>query len=331
MFAVEVYATVRQLVFNKGKSRREVARLLGLSRDTVCKMCRFSAPPGYVRSKPVVRPKLPLIGVIDAILECDRTAPPKQRHTAKRVFERLRDEHGFAGGYTTVRGYVREARTRPKETFVPLSHPPGHAQVDFGEALGVIGGERVKIHFFCMDLPHSDACFVKAYPAETLEAFLDGHVSAFAFFGGVPHSVLYDNTKLAVARILPDGTRERTLGFTRLISHYVFKDRFGRPGKGKERAERHMLSTATAVLDWFGVIVFTITGALVASRKQMDVVGFALLGTVTGIGGGTLRDILLGELPVFWVSEPAYLVKCVLVSRLVFFTAHIPQSRYSSG
>src|SRR5215212_10584790 len=100
------------------------------------------------------------------------------------------------GGYTTVRDYVREARTRQKETFVPLSHPPGHAQVDFGEALGVIGGERVKIHFFCMDLPHSDACFVKAYPAETLEAFLDGHVSAFAFFGGVPHSILYDNTKL---------------------------------------------------------------------------------------------------------------------------------------
>src|SRR5215212_1060122 len=99
MFAVEVYATVRQLVFNEGKSRREVARLLGLSQDTVCKMCRFSAPPSYVRSKPVARPKLgPLIGVIDAILEHDRTAPPKQRHTAKRVFERLRDEHGFAGG-----------------------------------------------------------------------------------------------------------------------------------------------------------------------------------------------------------------------------------------
>jgi uncharacterized membrane protein YeiH len=144
----------------------------------------------------------------------------------------------------------------------------------------------------------------------------------------VSHSILYDNTKFAVARILPDGTRERTQGFARLTSHYVFKDRFGRPGKGKERAELHMLSTATAVLDWFGVIVFAVTGALVASRKQMDVVGFALLGTVTGIGGGTLRDIFLGELPVFWVREPAYLVTCVLVSCLVFFTAHIPQSRY---
>ena len=77
---------------------------------------------------------------------------------------------------------------------MPLAHPPGHAQVDFGEAVAVIGGVRQKIHFFCMDLPQSDAPFVKAYPAETTEAFLDGHVSAFAFFGGVPLSILYDNT-----------------------------------------------------------------------------------------------------------------------------------------
>ena len=94
--------------------------------------------------------------------------------------------------------------------FVPLRHDPGHAQVDFGEALAVIGGMEQKIHFFAMDLPHSDAGFVQAYPAETTEAFCDGHVSAFAFFGGVPASILYDNTKLAVARILGDGTRERT-------------------------------------------------------------------------------------------------------------------------
>jgi uncharacterized membrane protein YeiH len=87
-------------------------------------------------------------------------------------------------------------------------------------------------------------------------------------------------------------------------------------------------ATAVAVLDWLGVIVFAVSGALVASRKQMDLVGFALLGAATGIGGGTLRDILLGQLPVFWVREPAYLIACVVVSGLVFLTAHIPQSRY---
>ena len=90
---------------------------------------------------------------------------------------------------------------------MPLSHPPGHAQCDFGEALVIIGGVEQKAHCFVLDLPHSDGCFVKAYPAETTEAFRDGHVSAFAFLGGVPQSILYDNTKLAVARILGDGRR----------------------------------------------------------------------------------------------------------------------------
>ena len=90
MFAVEIYAAVRRFVFVEGKSRREAARVFGLSRDTISKMCRYSAPPGYVRSKAPERPKLgPLVPVIDAILESDKTAPPKQRHTAKRIFERL--------------------------------------------------------------------------------------------------------------------------------------------------------------------------------------------------------------------------------------------------
>ncbi len=212
--------------------------MFGLSRDTVLKMCRFSLPPGYTRSKPVARPKLDaMLPVIDAILEEDRTGPVKQRHTAKRIFERLRDEHGFSGGYTIVKDYVRLARSRSRETFVPLSHPAGHAQVDFGEAIGIIGGVRQKIHFFCMDLPQSDAPFVKAYPAETTEAFLDGHVSSFGFFGGVPLSILYDNLKIAVARICGDGRRERTRAFTELVSHYLFQDRFGRPGKGNDKGK----------------------------------------------------------------------------------------------
>ena len=238
MYAVESYAAVRRFVFVEGRSQREAARVFGLSRETVLKMCRFSLPPGYTRTKPVVKPKLgPLLLVIDAILEADRAAPVKQRHTAKRIFERLRDEHGFAGGYTVVKDYVRICRARSRETFVPLAHPPGHGQVDFGEAVGVIGGVRQKIHFFCMDLPQSDACFVKAYPRETTEAFLDGHVSAFAFFGGVPLSLLYDNTTIAVAKICGDGRRERTRVFTELQSHYLFADRFGRPGKGNDKGK----------------------------------------------------------------------------------------------
>jgi len=219
-------------------SQREASRLFGVDRRTVSKMLSFSVPPGYRRSQPVRRPKLDAyVGIIDSILEEDRLRPAKQRHTAKRIFERLRDEHGFDGGYTIVKDYVRECRRRSREMFVPLHHGPGHAQVDFGEARAVIAGEMRKIHFFAMDLPHSDACFVKAYPAETSEAFCDGHVSAFAFFGGVPQSILYDNTKLAVARILGDGKRQRTRVFSELQSHYLFADRFGRPGKGNDKGK----------------------------------------------------------------------------------------------
>ena len=238
MFVVEVYAAVRHFVFVEGNSRRDAARVFGLSRETISKMCRFSLPPGYTRVKPVAKPKLgALLPVIDAILEADGKAPVKQRHTAKRIFERLRDEHGYAGGLTVVKDHVRIARGRLRETFVPLAHPPGHAQVDFGEAVAVIGGIRQKIHFFCMDVPQSDAPLVKAYPRETTEAFLDGHVSAFAFFGGVPLSILYDNTTIAVAKICGDGKRERTRAFTELQSHYLFRDRFGRPGKGNDKGK----------------------------------------------------------------------------------------------
>ncbi len=219
-------------------SVHEASRVFGLDRKTVRKMLRFSVPPGYQRRKPVRRPKLdPFTAIIDRILEEDRHCHRKQRHTAKRIFERLRDEHGFEGGYTIVKDYVREQQLRSREMFVPLDHAPGHAQVDFGEARAVIGGVARKVHFFALDLPHSDACFVKAYPAETTEAFCDGHNAAFAFFGGVPRSILYDNTKLAVARILGDGKRQRTRVFTELQSHYLFEDRFGRPGKGNDKGK----------------------------------------------------------------------------------------------
>jgi transposase len=222
----------------EGISERAAAERFGINARTVSKTLKFSVPPGYVRKKPPLRPKLDgFTGIIDAILMADRDSLKKQRHTSKRVFERLRDEHGFTGKLTIVKDYVADWRQRTREMFVPLSHPPGHAQADFGEAIGVIGGVERKIHFFAMDLPHSDAIFVVAYPAETTEAFCDGHVRAFSFFGGVPKSILYDNTKIAVARILGDGKRRRTRVFSELQSHYLFEDRFGRPGKGNDKGK----------------------------------------------------------------------------------------------
>src|SRR3954468_18434836 len=238
MKAVELYARVRRACQVEGMSQRQAARVFGIDPKTVAKMLRFSVPPGYRRSKPPVRPKLDgFTGLIDRILEEDQGRPRKQRHTARRLFQRLKAEHGFSGGETIVKAYVRERRLQGREMFVPLVHPPGHGQADFGEAVAVIGGEERKIHFFCLDLPHSDACFVKAYPAETAEAFCDGHDAAFAFFGGVPRSMLYDNTRLAVARVLGDGTRQRTRAFAELQSHFLFADRFGRPGKGNDKGK----------------------------------------------------------------------------------------------
>jgi hypothetical protein len=136
-----------------------------------------------------------------------------------------------------VKDYVRLRKLSQREMFVPLEHPPGDAQADFGEALAVIGGVERKAHYLAVDLPQSDDCFVMAFPAETTEAFLEGHNHAFAYFGGVPRTILYDNTKLAVARILGDGTRMKTRAFTELQSHYLFAEKFGRPGKGNDKGK----------------------------------------------------------------------------------------------
>ena len=217
MYIVDMYLRVRKACLVEGMSIREASRVFGMHRDTVRKMLSHPVPPGYRRKRPPRRPKLePYTGIIDRILEDDRSAPKKQRHTAKRIFDRLRDEHGFDGGYTIVKDYVRERRRVAREMFVPLEHPPGHAQCDFGQAWAFIGGEKRRIYYFVMSLPYSDGIFIKAYPGETTEAFCDGHVSAFRYLGGVPQSILYDNTKLAVAKILGGGRRKRTRAFTEL-------------------------------------------------------------------------------------------------------------------
>ncbi len=238
MYSVDIYSKVRLACHHNGLSQREAVRQFGVCRKTIKKMLSHSEPPGYQRTAVILRPKLDgFTDIIDQILEDDVKRPKKQRHTALRIHERLREEHGFTGCRTIVSNYVRDQKLRTKEVFVPLAHDPGHAQVDFGEALAVIGGVEVKAHYLAMSLPHSDAVFIKAYPRETTEAFCDGHVAAFAFFGGVPLSIVYDNTKIAVAKILGDGQRVRTQSFTRLQSHYLFIDKFGRPARGNDKGK----------------------------------------------------------------------------------------------
>jgi transposase len=164
-------------------SIRQAAREFGLSRKTIRKMLAYSVPPGYERKKPVLRPKLgPWLGIIDQILEDDKSQPKKQRHTAKRIRDRLKEEHGFGGGYTIVKDYVREARLRHKEVFVPLAHPPGDAQVDFGEALVAIGGVEQKAHFLCMDLPQSDDLLRDSVSGREHRGVLGGSQSSIRLF-----------------------------------------------------------------------------------------------------------------------------------------------------
>lgn len=142
---MELYGRVRRAVMVEGKSERGVAAEFGLARETVRKMLRYSVPPGYRRKQPARRPKLDeWTGVIDAMLEEDKGRPAKQRHTAKRIFDRLRQENGYRGGYTIVKDYVRASRARGQEMFVPLTHAPGKAQADFGEALAVVAGVELK-------------------------------------------------------------------------------------------------------------------------------------------------------------------------------------------
>ena len=139
MFRVEIYGRVRRAVLVEGRSQRAVAREFGLARVTVQKMLRYAVPPGYQRQQAVKRPKLgPWVGVIDAILEEDKSTPPKQRHTAKRIFERLREEHDFTGGYTIVKDYVHTAKLRSREMFVPLDARAGRGA---GRLRRSVGGD----------------------------------------------------------------------------------------------------------------------------------------------------------------------------------------------
>ena len=203
---------------------------------TLKKMLEHAEPPGYQQTQARPRQKLgPFEERIAQILKEDQALPRKQRHTAKRLWERLQAE-GFTGGYTIVKDVVREQTQRQQEVFVPLVHAPGEAQVDFGEALVKMNEVLRKVAFFVMALPYSDAPFVMAFERECTETFWEGHVQAFEFFGGVPRRISYDNTKVAVAQIIGGGRGRRlTRGFCQLQSHYLFGHHFCRPARGNEK------------------------------------------------------------------------------------------------
>ena len=223
---MEWWTQIRQQVLVEGVSKREVLRQTGIHWQTLEKILTHSSPPSYRIGKARPEPKIgPFKGRIAQIIESDKDVHKKQRHTAKRIYDRLRAE-GYTGGYTQVKEAVRRIKKTKKEVFVPLIHRPGEAQVDFGYALAKIAGVLRKIVFFVMCLPHSDAVYVQAFPRICTEVMWEGHIRAFFFFGGVPWRLTYDNDRTLVAGILGARDRKLTDGFLQLVSHYLFDHHF---------------------------------------------------------------------------------------------------------
>jgi transposase len=224
---MEFWRDVRRQVLTGELSRRAACRKYGLGWHTLKKILAHEEPPGYRQSGPRPKRKLePFLPIIHQILGDDRQAPKKQRHTARRIFERLRDEHGYQGGQTVVKDAVRTWKQSRQEVFLPLSHPPGEAQVDFGEATIRLAGLEIKVALFVMTLPYSGTIFIQVFPRECTETFLEGHRRAFEFFGGVPKRISYDNSAIAVIEVLSGRERKLTREFLRLQSHYLFREHF---------------------------------------------------------------------------------------------------------
>ena len=222
MYTVDLYLRVRLACHVDGLSQREAASRFGIARETVRKMLRHSEPPGYRRRQPPKRPKLaPFTDIIDRILEEDRPVHRKQHHTAKRIFERLRDEHGYTGKETIVKDYVRERRLRRREMFVPLSHPPGHAQADFGEADAIIAGVKYRAHFFVMTLS-PQRCLLRCGLPGGDDGGLAGRAQqSLCFFGGVPHRFFTTTTSVwcrASCQMARGNERGRSAGCSPITS-----------------------------------------------------------------------------------------------------------------
>jgi len=233
---MEMWRDIRRRILVEGEGKRQICREYGIHFKTLQKILEHAEPPGYRQSKPREKRKIgPYISFIEEVLTEDRKAPRKQRHTAKRLFDRLVSEYGYNGGYTAVKEAVRAFRQKAQEAFIPLTHPQGWAQVDFGHAEADLAGERTGIAFFVMTLPYSDSFFVCAFPRECTETFQEGHKRAFEFFEGAPTRISYDNSKVAVISIGKGRDRKLTDGFLRLQSHYSFREHFCRVRRPNEK------------------------------------------------------------------------------------------------
>ena len=241
MLKVDQYEYVRTARRVYGKSVSEIARETGHSRNTVKKVLR-GEHRGYATRERQAYPVLgPYLEIIDGWLEKDKdVADPRQRHTAIRVYTRLVREHGFEGSASNVRQYVREAKKRlglkTPEAFIPLEPEPGvEAEVDWGTVTVMLDGTAVRVKSFCMRSKSSGKPFVRLYPCERQQAFLDGLARGFEFFGGVFPVVVFDNLTTAVEKILKGKGRVERESFSRFRAYASFDARFCNPGKGNEK------------------------------------------------------------------------------------------------
>jgi transposase len=227
---VELFEQIRRDRRFEELSIRELAERHGVHRRTVRQALASAVPPPRKTYPPRPRPAIaPWAAVIDGWLVADQSAPPKQRHTARRVWQRLVAEHQAALSEVTVSRYVARRRIElgpaRVEVSIPQTHTAGaEAEVDFGEFYAFIGGESLKCWMFVMRLSHSGRAFHVAFGTQAQEAFLEGHVLAFEHFGGVAARVRYDNLKPAVVRVLKGRDRTESERFTALRSHYLFTE-----------------------------------------------------------------------------------------------------------
>jgi transposase len=226
---------IRLEVLRGETSKREVLRREGIHWETLKKVLTYTEPPGYQRRGDRPKPKIGLyLERIEEIINGDKCQPKKQRHTAKRIYERIK-EMGYRGGYTQVKEAVREITRIKQEVYMPLIHRPGEAQADFGQALAKVSGTLRKVAFFVIVLPYSDVFFVMCFERECTESYGEGHVRAFEFFNGVPWRISYDNSKVMVSQIIGAHERKLTDGFLRLQSHYLFREHFCRVARPNEK------------------------------------------------------------------------------------------------